>query len=337
MDEIQWQVFTFLVEQFETPLLASVDDVTVAFADYVRVPLQLALVLHIAFTGVLLLQEQHEEAPGIVVRRLAAMVVVVWLVTEPGTYQYYVQGLFFDILPRELAGALTNGGVVSPVTASSFDQVWLKAWRGGLEVWRALGTLDLGEKLLVAVYWVIALGASAIFFAIWLISRLLLALSIAFGPLLIGLALFKPTRAVFERWIGAMLTSVLLQVATVVLLYITLQVGNEIVGQVAAMANTDPMNMLQVLLAGALFFFVAGFVALHLPAYASSLAGGLHFHTNAIARALSGAASAAAAPAREVTRRTVEHAGEAARHLQRRLRPPPGGSLSHRRPPADGS
>lgn len=335
MDEIQWQVFTFLVDRFEAPLLASLDNVIVAFADYARVPLWSALTLHIVFTGLLLLYDQLDDAFGVVARRLVTMVLVAWLVTEPGTYQYYVQTLFFDILPRELAGALTNGGATGPVTASSFDQVWLKSWRAGLEVWRASGTFDFGEKFLVAAYWLIALGATAIFFAIWLISRLLLALSIALGPLLVGLALFPATRAVFERWIGAMLSSVLLQVATVVLLFITLTVGNEIVGTVARMGNTDPTNMLQVLFAGIVFFFVAGYVAVHLPAYASSLAGGLTFHTNAVARALTGAASAVAGPAAEQIKRRAEQAGEAAWHLQRRLRTPPGNSLSRGRPPKD--
>ena len=41
-------------------------------------------------------------------------------------------------------------------------------------------------------------------FAIWLISRVILALYIAIGPLLIGLALFPATRSIFEHWITAL-------------------------------------------------------------------------------------------------------------------------------------
>ena len=333
MDEVQWQVFTYIVAQVETPLLEVVGDVVAAFLRYVRTPLQVALILHIALTGALFLYDQLEDAPGVVVRRLVLMSLVVWLITEGGAYQRYVQELFFAILPGELTGVLTSG-VTEPVTASSFDEVWMKAWRSGLEVWRTLGTLDLAEKLVVILFWAAAIAWSALAFAIWLVSRLLLALSIALGPLLVGLVLFKPTKPVFERWIGAMIASVLLQVTTVILLFITLAVGGEIVGTVAAMGGTDPIAMLQVLLAGVLFFAVAGFVTWQLPAYAASLAGGLQFHTGAIVRALTDTAATVAAPAREaareVGRRGAARAIEAVRHLPQRLRPPPGGSLSDR-------
>ena len=334
MEEIQWQVFTYIVAQVETPLLDTVGSVVDAFLHYVRTPLQVALILHIALTGALFLYDQLEDAPGVVVRRLVLMSLVVWLITEGGAYQRYVQDLFFAILPGELTGVLTGGGVARAVTASSFDEVWMKAWRAGLEVWRMLGTLDLAEKFVVILFWFAAIAATALSFAIWLVSRLLLALSIALGPLLVGLVLFKATKPIFECWFGAMIASVLLQVTTVVLLFITLAVGNRIVGTVAAMGSTDPIAMLQVLLAGVLFFAVAGFVTLQLPAYAASLAGGLQFHTGAIVRALTDTAATVAAPAREaareVGRRGAARAIEAARHLPQRLRPPPGGSLSGR-------
>jgi type IV secretory pathway VirB6-like protein len=67
-------------------------------------------------------------------------------------------------------------------------------------------------------------------FAIWLISRVILALYIAIGPLLIGLALFPATRSIFERWIGSLISCVILQITTIVLLYIVLAVEQQVAG-----------------------------------------------------------------------------------------------------------
>jgi type IV secretion system protein VirB6 len=204
--------------------------------------------------------------------------------TGAGVYQQYVYDFFFTTLPQGLASALTSGGT-GTIDANSFDVVWMKAWRAGLEVWRTLSWNDFAEKIVVIVFWLGAIISTVFAFAIWLISRVLLALSIALGPLLIGLVLFPATRAIFERWIGLLIACVILQITTVVLLYIVLTVEQEVAGTVAAMGSVDPMVMIQVLLAGVVFFAVAGFVALQLPAVASSLAGGLHFHTGALARA----------------------------------------------------
>jgi type IV secretory pathway VirB6-like protein len=55
-------------------------------------------------------------------------------------------------------------------------------------------------------------------------------LYIAIGPLLIGLALFPATRSIFERWIGSLISCVILQIATIVLLYIVLAVEQQVAG-----------------------------------------------------------------------------------------------------------
>jgi type IV secretion system protein VirB6 len=349
VSEIQWQVFAYIVSQVETPLVNAVTQVVNAFLTFVAAPLKVALVLYIALTGVLIIRGETNEAGAVLLGRFLKMGLVVWVLTGTGVYQQYVYDFFFTTLPQGLADALTSSGATSAISASSFDAVWIKAWRAGLEVWRTLGWNDFAEKIVVLSFWLAAIISTVFAFAIWLISRVLLALSIAIGPLLIALVLFPATRAIFERWIGLLIACVILQITTVVLLYIVLAVEQEVAGKVAAMGSVDPMAMIQVLLAGVVFFAVAGFVALQLPAVASSLAGGLHFHTGALARAArsvmgstgrnqmdaqgnthrvgrSGAAGAAHYAA------TVAGRGMAAggRAVYQRIRPSTGGSLSDR-------
>lgn len=352
MGDIQWQIFAYIVSQVETPLVAAVAEVLSAFLTFVTAPLRIALVLYIALTGLLIVRGEVSETGTILFGRILRMILVVWVVTGAGVYQRTVHDLFFSMLPNGLANALTSSGSVSVISAGSFDQVWLKAWRGGLEVWRTLGWSDIAEKAVVVLFWAVAILSTGFCFAIWLISRVILALYIALGPLLVPLVLFAATRAIFERWIGSLISCVILQVTTVVLLYIVLGVEQQVVGRIGIMGSVDPMGMLQVLLAGMIFFAVAAYVAFQLPAFAASLSGGLAFHTGALARATRGAVGSTGhrrVDAQGNTHRVGRSGALGAAHLAgstawggartagraavQRLRPATGGSLSDRRSP----
>jgi type IV secretion system protein VirB6 len=351
MSDIEWQVFAYIVSQVETPLIAAVAEVVNAFLAFVAAPLKVVLVLYIALTGILILRGETSEAGPALAGRFLKMGLIVWVLTGAGIFQQYVYDFFFTTLPNGLSDALTSSGATAPINANSFDQVWIKAWRAGLEVWRTLGWQDVAEKIVVFCFWCAAIVSTVFAFAIWLISRVLLALYIALGPLLIGLVLFPATRSIFERWIGSLISCIVLQITTVVLLYIVLSVEQRVVSRVVLMGSVDPMAMIQVLLAGIIFFGVAGFVAFQLPGVASSLAGGLHFHSGALARAAgrvigstgrnrtdahgnthregrSGAAGAAHYAA-SLGGRGVAHAGRA---VYQRIRPSTGGSLSDGEP-----
>lgn len=285
MGDIQFAIFSYIVSQVETPLVAAVNGVFGAFLGFVAAPLRVALVLYVALTGLLIARGGTAEPGSVILGRVLRAALVVWLLTGSGVYQQWIYGLFFEVLPRSLANALTSGGV-TPIDASSFDRVWLSTWRAGLEVWRASGYTEIGKQFCVILFWLAGILATVFCFAIWLVSRVVLALYVAIGPLLVGLALFPAIRAVFERWIGSLIACVVLQVTTIVLLFIILAVLQRVVGTVGRMPSSESMAMIQVLLAGIIFFGVSGFVAVQLPAIAASLAGGLSFHTGALVRSV---------------------------------------------------
>ena len=180
MPDLQWQVFAYIVSQVETPLVSAVAQVMNAFLALIAAPLKVALVLYIALTGILILRGEVNEAGSALLGRFLKMALVVWVLTGAGVYQQYVYDFFFTTLPQGLAQALTASGT-TPIDANSFDQVWVKAWRAGLEVWRTLKWNDIAEKLVVCLFWIAAILSTVFAFAIWLISRVLLALYIALG------------------------------------------------------------------------------------------------------------------------------------------------------------
>ena len=169
--------------------------------------------------------------------------------------------------------------------------------------------------------------ACVLTFAIWFLSHVLLALFVAIGPLLIGLVLFPATRAIFERWIGAMISCVILQVFTVIMVTLTISVEAEIVEQIRAYTGTNPFEQIQMLFCAVIFFVFAGIIAFQLPGAATALAGGMHFHTSSLVRAVTSLKSQS---------RTEQRGAAAAppppsRPIWQQIRPTTGGSLSSSR------
>lgn len=289
MGDVQWQVFAYIVSQVETPLVTATTQVVTAFLAFVAAPLKIALVLYVALTGLLLVRGETTEPGSLIMGRVLKAALVVWLLTGSGIFQQYVYDFFFTTLPSGLSNALTSSGAAGAVSANSFDNGWIKAWRAGVEVWMKLSWKDFGPQLAVLLFWMAAIIANTFCFTIWLLSRVFLALYIALGPLLVPLVLFPATRALFERWIGALISCVVLQITTIVLLYIILLTEQQVVGTVATVTAASSVEGIQVLLSGIIFFAVAAFVAVQLPGVASSLSGGLTFHTGAIARGVQSA------------------------------------------------
>lgn len=222
MGDVQWNIFAYIVSQVETPLVQAVTDILNAFLAYVNAPFKLALILYVALTGILFFRGESSEPGSVIISRSIKLAIVVWLVTGSGAYQQWVYNFFFTALPSGLSNALTSSGAAGAISANSFDMGWVKAWRAGLEVWQRLSWRDFGPQVAVLLFWVAAILSNVFCFAIWLISRVLLALYIAIGPLVVPLALFPATRSIFERWIGSLISCVILQITTIVLLYIVL-------------------------------------------------------------------------------------------------------------------
>ena len=327
-------IFQYIFDQIETPLIRSVSDIISALITYIAAPIQTALVIYVALTGILVLRGHAAEATNGLIGRVVKLCLVAWFATNGGTYTTWVQNFFLTTLPTDITNALsgiTGGGAIG---ANSFDVIWNKAFASGLQVWKMLGRFDIGESTVVVVFWAASLLACVLTFAIWFLSHVLLALFVAVGPLLIGLVLFPATRAIFERWIGAMISCVLLQVFTVVLVTMTLGVEAQIVEQIATYTGTNPFEQIQMLFCAVIFFVFAALIAFQLPGAATALAGGLHFHTGQLARVAQRAASGGTAVVVGGGLRAGAAASTAGRTVWQRIRPPTGGSLSAARPRA---
>lgn len=328
------QIFQYLFDELETVFLQSVAKTVSALISYAAAPLQTALVLYVALTGLLMMRGHASEAVSGLIGRIVKFSVVLWFATNGSVYATWVQDFFLTVLPNDLVRAVSGAGSGNnTINANSFDTAWRQAFEAGLRVWKLLDYWDVGEEIVIILFWASALVACIVAFTIWFLSHVILGLFIAIGPLVLGLVLFPATKAIFERWIGSMISCVILQVVTVILLTLTLQVEDAIIQRILMYRGPNQFEQLRTLLSGMAFFVFAGLVAWQLPGFATALAGGLHFHTGAIARGLGAGAARmgrAAGAAAKVADAGINR-GVAA--VRQRIRPPTGGSLSRSSPP----
>lgn len=326
-------VFSYIFTEIETPLLASLAQVVSALISYAAAPIQTSLVIYIALTGILMLRGNASETMGTLISRFVKMSVVVWFATNGSVYTTWVSSFFLTVLPNDVTQAISTAlNSQTAISQNSFDVVLQNSFNAALQVWKLLQWYQIGEKFFVVIFILVAALSCLVTFAIWFISHVSLAIFIALGPLMIGLVLFPVTKPIFERWIGAMISCVIVQIATVILLTITLEVEGTLLATLAAYTGNNAFEQDRVLLAAMAFFGFATVLAFQIPGYGTALAGGLHFHTGAVARAAMGIATGGAASLKStagaVGTATNATAGAGARAVYRRIRPSVGGSLS---------
>lgn len=276
-------VFQTLYDQIEVPFLSSVAGLVQSFSDYARRPIQAAMVLYIVFVGLMMAGGKGGSANEVMTHTLK-LALIAWFATDATAYSTWVQQFFLVSLPADLANAVVTraGGTAAP-TAWAFDMIWQHSWEAGWSAWKQLSVADLGEEIVVVLFWMAALISVGLAFAIWMMSQIVLALYIIIGPLLIGLALFSATRSIFARWIGGMVSSVLLQVGILILLALTLRTEAALVVQIPSTVGPNVYTGLNLLLSCIVVFLLCGLLAFQMPGWATSLAGGMQFHGGALA------------------------------------------------------
>lgn len=276
-------VFQTLYDQIQTPFIAGVTGLVASLSNYARQPVQVALVIYIAISGMVLAMGKGGSA-GDTVTHLLKVAIVAWFATDATAYSTWVQQFFMTDLPNDLASAVVTGnGGAAGTTAWAFDMIWRHSWEAGWSVWKTLSVADLGEEIVVVLFWIAALLSVGIAFAIWMMSQIILALYIIIGPLVIVMVLFAPTRAITARWIGGILSSIFLQVGILILLTLTLRTEAGLVTQIPSTVGPNVYVGLNLLLACIAVFLLCGILAFQMPGWAASLAGGMQFHGGALA------------------------------------------------------
>jgi len=320
-------IYQYLFDSLETPFLSSVAQLVNLLLAYAARPVELSVIIYVALTGILVMGGMGGMSASAFLRLVTKIALVLWFATVAGVYAGWVQDFFMAVLSNDIGRAI-SGTAGDTLNANSFDRVWTQAYDAGLRVWAMLSRWDIGEEICVLVFWSLALAAISIGFAVWFISHFILGLYVVIGPLLIPLVLFGATKAIFERWIGSMISCIILQVFAVILLALLLRVEGQLLQQILIYRGPNVFEQIRILFAGVAFFLLAGFTAFMLPGLASSLAGGLHFHVGAIARGLASGAGYLGQGMATAGRAANAGVDRGVAGIRQRIRPTTGGSLS---------
>jgi type IV secretion system protein VirB6 len=208
-----YEVFSFVDEQFKTPLETFISDGTSNISEWVSGPLTAAVTLYVVLYGYLVLRGSIQEPILDFAYRAIKLAIIVMLVKNASEYQTYVTNIFFDVLPREVSQALNTGTAPS---ASTFDSLLDKGQASATDIWsRGSWPVDIvtgvGGMMVIGASFIVA----AIGYIVSLYARLALAIVLAIGPIFVALAMFQSTRRFTEAWIGQLANFVILQVLVV--------------------------------------------------------------------------------------------------------------------------
>jgi len=283
---VNWTLFATIFAQIEPPLLAMVDGLINVVCGMIGTPLRIGLTVWVA--GMMLANALNPEGNPLtnLERNLLRGAVALVFATSVADYNLVFRDTFLANLSTDINHGISGATGGAAIGAAAFDTVWNKAWVAGLVVFKELSWSDFGLQILVAIYFLVALGAIGMGFLIWLFAHLALALLVATGPFFVALFAFPATRIYFGNWIGAMLHSVLTQVFVVALLVLLIGAENTIIAQIAAQPGGNTITQLQLLLGGGLLFAVCGWTVKQIPSASGAIASGAVFHAPSMMAAM---------------------------------------------------
>lgn len=205
-----------------------------------------------------------------------------------GTFDYYVTQLVHgttNAISTATANIFNEGQALD---ANAFDIIGTRSFAIGLAVFKTVPWFSPKAAILamvIPVYWFISYWAIVIMFCVYLVSYVLGAFVMAFGPLFIPLYFFPFTRKYFDGWLSTVLCTLLVQVFTAALAAMFIFV----IGMVLKLASTGladnqlanvdggvVIGEIMMLVATALFCCVFAILAGVLVYVAVRITGGAH-------------------------------------------------------------
>lgn len=255
-----------IVDSFVMSTLANV--ITMA------VPLvAIAMVMGFMLRGVMMMLSPGGQPLSELIKKFASTAIILSFAGAGGFYQTQIAEMIMA-LPDEIATTVLTGEAAA---VGSLAEVIDNAVAESLKVIRqaidqvGLSGAGLMSILIAGQFIIVTTIIAGITLAYVLVSKVMLAITVAFGPAFIFLLLFKPTKGLFSKWLGSVINYgiLLILLAAVVGIMVNLYSNS-----MQSVANGDA----NLVVAGATtgIIAIAAVVAtLKLPGLASSWGSGI--------------------------------------------------------------
>ncbi len=225
--------------------------------------------IYVMMWGYLQLSGQIQEPVTAGLRRIVVLAVVLGGALHLWLYDTIIVDTFYRA-PAALAAAVV--GTSDPV--DTVDAIWESGGRVADELWNRGGvfTGDFGFYLAGIVVWLL-MGLLCVYTMFLIaLSSIASAILLALGPLFLGLLLFDATRRYFEAWLAQLATYAFINILTVLVGALLLQLVSTYAAQTAArgsaMVTVDALDMVL----GAMIVFL---LMRQIMPIAAGLAGGI--------------------------------------------------------------
>lgn len=262
-----------IAEEFETPITNFIENGVQFISDAVAGPFALAATLYIVIFGLMVTMGYVRSPLFDFIVNAFKLTFIVFLLKGADGYSEFVTKIFFEGAPNGIGAALVaaGGGGVSPTSLQSgapFDQLINEGTNLMIEINKASGSLDVGQKVFAFAVMIVIGAAAVLMFAVVIYAKIALALIIAIGPIFIALALFNATRSFTSSWVSALVNFTVLQILIYAFLSLLVSFLQSYVsdpgGGADAVAKGISITSLMVL---------AIYITSQLPGVASALAG----------------------------------------------------------------
>lgn len=292
-------IFTPFFNHVDTQLTAYVSSTVQNVISEISPVARTMMIIYICFWGVSVMRGMISEPITDGAIRIVRLSVITGIALGTGYYSQYVSDWLWNT-PNALAQAVAGADAGSNI--SYLDTLWDKVfnfgnafWEKGGEQANSIGIPNIGMVLSAWAIWLVGILALTIGAMTLMISKVMLAVMLALGPIFILMAMFEPTKHFFSAWTGQIANFVILPVLTSGVIGLIFVVAEIYINAADIQLNGDYMinhlfPALMVLVCGAL-------ALLMVPSWASGLGGGIALSTlgagGAAMRRLMGAGNSA--------------------------------------------
>jgi len=265
-------IFQSFSTQFDGPITTGVSKVVQSGISAVAAPLATALSIYIIIHGILVMFGKMDFYAGMTAALRASIIGALLTATY---YQQYVTQPFLTDIPNWIASA-TSGVTGTTAGAQQFDTLFSAVEHLGAATLEQAGDFtDIDIRIeVVLITWGVSV-ALGIAYVIYELARMFMALAVCAGPFIVGFYLFAATRAITLRWIGFMVSVLLLGLLVSVLLQLMLAADSTFMLQAQSQAGAGLAEQVETLADILAFFLMSALLTIFIPTMAGSIGGGI--------------------------------------------------------------
>lgn len=220
-------VIAMVIEFFDDITAQVLDAGINGFIDAMRAPVWICAVLWLIIRAWQAVSGNLSAVSSDALKESIGLIAAVSLATNVDLFNQYVRDFFFFGVPSYLGGVAARivGGANVPAQVGTMGEqltvLWALAWREAGRMFQALSIWNAGDILLglgIVIMMILAGAMMLVASLVYVISHFFLSIVVMLGPVAIGLSVFRATKPFVDRYVGKMVSLILVQVVAVLVL-----------------------------------------------------------------------------------------------------------------------